>query len=76
MLAKYLKSEHASLQNLNLRNNTLGDEAGATLNESIKSNNRLIKINLELNIIKHKYLTEIENRLKQNRVAKKKQGLP
>ena len=55
------------LETLNFRGNTLAEESGDILSLLVKENRSLLKVNLELNLIKPQILTEIDKQCKQNR---------
>ena len=52
---------------MNFRGNTLAEESGDILSLLVKENRSLLKVNLELNLIKPQILTEIDKQCKQNR---------
>ena len=59
LLCKGLKFLN-SLESLNFRGNTLAEESGDILSLLVKENRSLLKVNLELNLIKPQILTEID----------------
>ena len=63
MLCKGLKFI-TCLENINLRGNTLAEDSGDILSLLVKENRRLVKVNLDLNLIKPTVLTEIEKQCK------------
>ena len=63
------------LETLNFRGNTLAEESGDILSLLVKENRSLLKVNLELNLIKPQILTEIDKQCKQNRADQEKYEL-
>ena len=57
----------SSLETLNFRGNTLGDETGDIISLLVKENRCLLRVNLEANLIKPQVVTEIDKQCKQNR---------
>ena len=68
---KFLKN----LESCNFRGNTLAEESGDILSLLVKENRSLLKVNLELNLIKPQILQEIEKQCKQNRTDQEKYEL-
>ena len=55
------------LETLSLRGNTLAEESGDILSLLVKENRSLLRVNLELNLIKPQILAEIDKQCRQNR---------
>ena len=58
-----------------MRGNTLAEETGDIISLLIKENRTVVKVNLEMNLIKPQVLTEIEKQCRLNRSEKEKQML-
>lgn len=71
LLCKGLKFING-LETINFRGNTLAEESGDILSLLVKENRSLLKINLELNLIKPQVLAEIEKQCKQNKLDQEK----
>lgn len=63
------------LETLNFRGNTLAEESGDIVSLLVKENRSLVKVNMEMNLIKPQVLTEIEKQCKQNRQDQEKNKL-
>lgn len=63
------------LETLNFRGNTLAEESGDIISILVKENRSLVKVNLEMNLVKPQILTEIEKQCKQNRQNQEKNKL-
>ena len=55
-----------------MRGNTLAEESGDILSLLVKENRSLVRINLELNLIKPQIIAEIEKQCKQNKLDQEK----
>ena len=65
----------SGLESINYRGNTLAEESGDILSLLVKENRSLLKINLELNLVKPQVLSEIEKQCKQNRMDQEKRKI-
>ena len=61
-----------SLETINFRGNTLAEESGDILSLLVKENRSLVKVNLELNLIKPQVVQEIDKQCKLNRQDQEK----
>lgn len=64
-IANFLNSENV-LKNLNLRDNKISDYSGVMLQESLRINKNITKINIERNPISYKYSEDIYKSVQMN----------
>ena len=63
------------LESANFRGNTLAEESGDILSLLVKENRSLLKVNLELNLIKPHVILEIEKQCRVNRQDQEKNSI-
>ena len=73
--ANCFKMNH-SLAELNLRENNINDEAGQLLEDICRKNRNLLELNLELNPLALKFVFNIKDSLKKNKLQKEKKVIP
>lgn len=52
------------------------DDSGMALTQLLKGNNKMTKINVDNNMLSHKYIEEIQNACERNWMIQKKNAMP
>jgi hypothetical protein len=69
-------NKNTSLEFLGLKETNISDDSGQELTHLIKSDKSLLKVDLEGNIINHKFIADIQHFCQLNRELKKKVVVP
>ena len=72
----YNLAKLGNLEQVNLKDNCLGNESSDELLFLVKKQKALWRLNINLNMIKHVSLIEIEKQCKRNKQYAKMKGLP
>jgi Ran GTPase-activating protein (RanGAP) involved in mRNA processing and transport len=74
MLAQAIE-KNERLETLLLKDNRLYDHAGASITSALKINQSIVKLGLEKNFMKHKFILEIEAVCKRNKLLNSKKEM-
>ena len=67
---------NSTLEKLNLRNNNLYDESAELFCLALKASRNLVRLNLERNNLKHRFMLEVDKCCRRNRACTKNKDIP